>query len=122
MKQFFGIVLLFLVWGCGTAQTNSKGVQVISQADFDKKVIGKEVQLVDVRTYQEFAGGKIDDAINIDFLSSDFKQKMAKLDKNQPVYIYCQSGNRSGKASQIMVEMGFKQIYDLQGGYGGYRK
>lgn len=122
MKQFFGIVLLFLVWGCGTAQTNSKGVQVLSQADFDKKVIGKEVQLVDVRTYQEFAGGKIDDAINIDFLSSDFKQKMAKLDKNQPVYIYCQSGNRSGKASQIMVEMGFKQIYDLQGGYGGYRK
>lgn len=116
-------MLLFLVWGCGTAQTTEDSpVKVLTQADFDKQVLGKDVQLVDVRTYPEFMGGKIDDAVNIDFMSSDFQQKIAQLDKTKPVYIYCQSGNRSGKASRVMAELGFQQIFDLQGGYGSYQR
>ena len=40
-----------------------------------------------------------------------------KLDKNEPIYLYCRSGKRSAKAAQILKEMGFKEIYDMEGGF-----
>lgn len=119
--KLFAIAFVFLLgFGC-SAQKNTEKTTVLSAAEYKKQVIGKDVQLVDVRTSGEYAAGRIDDAINIDYTSADFKQKIVALDKNKPVYIYCQSGNRSGRASKVMEELGFTQIIDLQGGYGNYR-
>ena len=42
------------------------------------------------------------------------------LNKDEPVYIFCRSGNRSQKARQIMLEHGFTQVYDLDGGYNAW--
>lgn len=103
-----------------TAQDSS--IKILNQEQFKEKVIGKDVQLVDVRTPGEYNSGKIDDAINIDYMAADFKAKMAKLDKSKPVYIYCQAGGRSANAAKVLVEMGFKKVYDLKGGYGAYKK
>jgi rhodanese-related sulfurtransferase len=77
-------------------------------------------QLVDVRTPEEFNEGKIENAQNIDFYANDFKSKIEALDKSKPVFIYCRSGGRSAKAANIFKEAGFKEIYDLQGGYMNY--
>jgi rhodanese-related sulfurtransferase len=44
-----------------------------------------------------------------------------KLDASKPVYLYCRSGNRSGKAAKILVTLGFNEIYDLRGGYTSWR-
>jgi rhodanese-related sulfurtransferase len=40
-----------------------------------------------------------------------------KLNPSKPVYLYCRSGNRSGKAANLLAKMGFTEIYDLKGGY-----
>ena len=84
-----------------------------------KEIIGLgKVQLVDVRTPEEFLAGHIDKAKNINFNDPNFKQTIAtSLNKNKPVAIYCRSGRRSASALIILKEMGFKDIYDLEGGF-----
>ena len=76
--------------------------------------------LLDVRTTNEVGQGAIEGAINIDYYSSDFKKNVSKLNKNKAIYVYCRSGNRSGKAMQIMTDLGFVEVYNLIGGYGAW--
>ncbi|MGV6861725.1 MAG: rhodanese-like domain-containing protein [Putridiphycobacter sp.] len=78
--------------------------------------------LLDVRTAQEFGGGYIPGAINIDYYSSTFKDEVSKLDKTKPIYVYCRSGARSGKSMIILQELGFNEVYNLIGGYMNYPK
>jgi thioredoxin 1 len=52
----------------------------------------------------------------IDFYSPDLKNKMAALDRNKPVYIYCRTGNRSAHASIMLQQLGFKKIVNLKTG------
>ena len=74
--------------------------------------------ILDVRTPEEFLAGHIDKAKNINFNDPNFKQTIAtSLNKNKPVAIYCRSGRRSASALIILKEMGFKDIYDLEGGF-----
>lgn len=75
-----------------------------------------DVQLVDVRTPEEFAEGHLENAINIDITADDFDSKIAALDKEKPVMVYCKAGGRSAKASSRLNELGFKNISDLEGG------
>jgi len=81
-----------------------------------------DLQIIDVRTPAEWEGGVIDKAIKINIKDADFKSKIALLDKEAPVLVYCKSGGRSAKASAIMEELGFKTVYNLLGGYDGYSK
>ena len=109
--------LFFL--NCHSQQTDN--VKKESVAGF-KKALEKEIQLVDVRTPSEFSEGYISYAENINVMASDFEQKIQKLDKEKPVYIYCRSGQRSNKAAQKMKELGFEEIYDLEGGILAWEK
>jgi len=84
--------------------------------DFKTNIENKSVQLIDVRTPEEFKEGHIKNAGNINFYDSDFLTQMNKLDKNKSLYIYCRSGGRSGKAATQLKEQGFTEVYDLQGG------
>ena len=84
---------------------------------FEKAIQAKNVQLVDVRTPAEFKEGFIGGAINADWQNeTQFAVQVKKLDKNAPVYVYCLSGVRSGKAADWMASNGFKQIINLDGG------
>ncbi len=93
------------------------------QNDFDKN--GKSFKeayqksenavLMDVRTPEEYAGGSINDAENIDYYDSDFESKVLKLDKSKEYFIFCRSGNRSGKTCSLLEGHGFK-TNNLQGG------
>ena len=51
------------------------------------------------------------------FNKSDFVNEFNKLNKEEPIYLYCSSGNRSQKAAQKLDRLGFKKIFDLRGGY-----
>jgi rhodanese-related sulfurtransferase len=83
---------------------------------FAKLVAAGEGQLVDVRTPDEYAEGHIAGAANMDIYSETFESSIATLDKETPVYVYCRSGGRSGIAMKIMNDMGFKNVYNLDGG------
>lgn len=111
------LFLLFLsVLSC-TSQTDSKTIN-IDILTLKTEAIGKDVQLIDVRTPNEYKAGYIDDAINIDIMKMEtFVQEVEKLDKAKPVYIYCKIGGRSQKASKKLEELGFTTIYDFSGGY-----
>ncbi|TFG79044.1 MAG: rhodanese-like domain-containing protein [Flavobacteriales bacterium] len=74
--------------------------------------------VLDVRTPEELEEGIIPNAINIDFyLGQDFLAEIEKLEKGKNYYVYCRSGNRSGQACAIMNSMGFKNTYNLAGGF-----
>ena len=112
------VLFVFLILSACNSKEETK-LSVIDYETVQTDVIGKDVQLVDVRTSQEFNAGHIDDAINIDISDPEtFTEKVENLDKEKPIYIYCQMGGRSKKASQKLKQIGFKNIFDYSGGYG----
>jgi len=111
------IVLFFLIilTGCGKAQNN--GNSNLSATEFSKKLNQtKDAQLVDVRTPGEFRNGHLKNAMNIDWNADDFAEKAKALDKDKPVFLYCMSGPRSTAAAAKLQKMGFKNVYEMQGG------
>ncbi|MGY0393116.1 rhodanese-like domain-containing protein [Bizionia sp. KMM 8389] len=118
MRQILGIsviVFTLLFTGCKEA-SQEDAIQVVTAEEMQTLLGIDDVQLIDVRTPEEYAGGFIAEFQNIDFLSPTFESDILKLDKDKPVILYCQSGGRSAKCAQKMAEAGFTKIYDLQGG------
>ncbi|MHB8105428.1 MAG: rhodanese-like domain-containing protein [Dehalococcoidales bacterium] len=76
--------------------------------------------VIDVRTPQEYAGGHVWQAINIDYNSASFKDKISKLDKTFTYIVYCQTGYRSNLARKVMEERGFNYVINMTGGYGAW--
>ena len=74
------------------------------------------VQVIDVRTPDEYAQGFIKNSTLMNFNDPSFKSQLESLNKNKAVAVYCHSGARSNQAFEMMKEMGFKKIYELQGG------
>lgn len=101
---------------------NTPIFKVVSSKDFKTLMSKKGAQLVDVRTPKEYNDGHIGAAKNIDFYGSTFKSQMEKLDRNKPVLLYCHSGGRSGQALTMLKSMGFKEVYDLKGGWSSWPK
>ncbi|MBC7410440.1 MAG: thioredoxin fold domain-containing protein [Arcicella sp.] len=92
--------------------------QVLSADDFEKKYAETQnAQLVDVRTTGEYGGGHLPKAKNVDYKSPDFTEKIQTLDKTKPIFVYCLSGGRSAEAANIMRQNGFKEVYEMGGGY-----
>ncbi len=125
MKKILFLFLLAVatLTSCGQEVKQDVKSAIITVANYKEVVVGKDVQLVDVRTPKEYDAGYIDDAINIDFMNQDsFNEAFNKLDKNKPLYIYCRSGNRSQKSVPLLINLGFTEIYDLKGGYNAWSK
>ena len=115
-KSLLSLLLLFLLFSCN-AQT-SKIIKTVEVSAFAKEIKAThKPQILDVRTPEEFNQGHLNNALNIDWLGDHFVQDAEKLNKNKAVYVYCRSGKRSLKASEKLAEMGFKKIYNLEGGY-----
>ena len=72
--------------------------------------------VLDIRTPEEFNAGALPSAINIDFYEADFRDRLADLDKDVPYVMYCNSGNRSATAADMMEELGFTEVYEINGG------
>ena len=121
MKHSLLTILLMLLvnfTSCNSTGNNKGSInKTISVNDFDRKLTTTpNAQLLDVRTPQEFAGGHLKNAVNIDYSSDNFEDQLAQLDKSKPVLVYCLSGGRSSKAASRMQEIGFAEIYNLDGG------
>lgn len=115
------VILSFITSLIAYNGSQSDTVIVLTLKEFKEQVDNKQVQLIDVRTPKEYNSGHINGARNIDFNSNSFGEEFNKLNKDEPVYIYCRSGVRSGEASKKLETMGFKEIYDLKGGILNYK-
>ena len=81
---------------------------------------GQNMVLLDVRTSEEIADGKISGAIEIDFFEDNFEANIDKLDKGKHYIVYCRSGVRSTNSAALMKEKGFSKCTNLEGGYNAW--
>ena len=80
------------------------------------------VQILDVRTPQEWQTGIIHNAMEINFYDPNFQKEVAqKLSKDKTVLVYCAVGGRSHQAMEQMHSMGFKAVYSMQGGINAWK-
>ncbi|MCP5207994.1 MAG: rhodanese-like domain-containing protein [Hahellaceae bacterium] len=101
----------------------AQGWQDISQVELlSVKEAGTALEIIDVRTPEEFASGHVPGAINIplDDLSAHLP-KLASL-KDQPVVVYCRSGRRAGVALERLAQEGFSQLRHLDGDMLGWQE
>jgi rhodanese-related sulfurtransferase len=117
MIKIFPILALLTLtlWSCASsAQSSFKNAPIseLSKMKEEKKAI-----VIDVRTPAEWQQGVISGAdLFIDYNSPAFKQQLANLDKSKTYIVYCRSGGRSAGASQLMIDSGFKNVINMQGG------
>ena len=111
---YFAVSLVLL--NCKQTSAN-KNLISLSPKQFHTALNKNSVQLIDVRTPKEYNAGHIKNAVNVDFFSNDFTNKINNLNKEQPVYIYCRSGKRSKKSAFEFQKAGFTKIYNLEGGF-----
>ncbi|MEO6547926.1 MAG: thioredoxin domain-containing protein [Ferruginibacter sp.] len=111
------IALLFCT--CGYAQTGNS----LEANEFERAINNKDsVQVLDVRTPQEYSSGHIVDALLADWKDeTEFTRRIAFIDKDKPVYVYCLAGGRSAAAAQKMRTMGFTNVYELHGGINAWK-
>lgn len=110
------ILILFIgIFLCST----TTHAQILMNTDQFKDKLGtvKDAQLIDVRTPGEYTEGHLSNSKNVDIKNTAFKEKINTLDKSKPVFVYCLAGGRSAEAAKIFTENGFKEVYDMQGGY-----
>ena len=79
----------------------------------------KDIQLIDVRTAGEYAAGHLANAKLIPV--QEFAQRLAEIDKNKPVLLYCRSGHRSGNALKILQDNGYKDAKHVEGGINAWQ-
>ena len=114
MRSILYLCVLIVLVGCkNTAQGQ---IKLVTTEEAQALLEKEEVQLIDVRTLEEYKEGFISNAVNIDFLASTFLENIQQLDKEKPIIVYCRSGKRSANSSKVLEEVGFKEIYDLEGG------
>ena len=93
------------------------GIKQITPKDLDQK---KGMVILDVRTNKEYEGGHIPGSIHVPL--SDIGDKIKKLKKDKELVVYCQSGNRSIWAIKRLMGMGYKNLFNLKGGYHAWKK
>lgn len=117
--------MLFLVVGtasCSSNNSNNLFAQLEAKKFQEKWEKEKTTSvLIDVRTIEEYNGGHIEFAKNIDFNGSNFESEIAKIDKEKTIFIYCLSGGRSSAAVSFLEKKGYKNIFELEGGMLAWR-
>jgi thioredoxin 1 len=117
MKSLILSTLLVVMFSC-TNHSQHQGVQLMSVQAFAEALKSTpNATIIDVRTPEEFQGGHLNEAVNFNVLAPEFQSQVSKLDKTQPVFVYCKVGGRSADAVEKMKNMGFTTIYDMKGGY-----
>ena len=116
-QTIFNVLFLMPAFFANSCGQSDKKIQVVKPALFQELLkTGDNLVLLDVRTPEEYNSGAIANAVNIDFYETDFSDKLSKLDKSKTYLVYCRSGKRSNKTANMLIDQGFKNVVDLDGG------
>ena len=116
----FALLLLLGLALLGTSNAYSQVNNLNLDGFVTKLKTMPNAQLLDVRSPGEWAQGKIGSSKLISIADPNFLEQASKLDKSKPVFVYCAVGGRSSRASAMLQQAGFKQVYNLTGaGYSG---
>ena len=95
----------------------AQSIKTIDAASANKIVAeNPNITIIDVRTPEEYAGGHVPNAVNIDFKSPEFAQGLKRLPTDKPYIVYCRTGHRSGLSMDAFKQLGFKHVYNVAGG------
>ena len=103
------LAVAFLVFRWFTAGGERQSPEVAAQA------IAGGAQVLDVRTASEYRGGHVAGAVHANVLDPGFDEAVAGLDPAEPVYVYCASGHRSGRAASKLEALGFETVVNAGG-------
>lgn len=96
--------------------------ETLTPDEFEQIITGQDVQLVDVRTPEEYGEGHIAGAMNIDWKNKAFADEAVRmLDRSKTIAIYCKAGGRSHAAAGKLYKMGYKHIVELEGGFEAWK-
>jgi thioredoxin 1 len=114
MKQ----LLLILIIVLAVLHLNAQSVEVhqVNSAQFDKLIKDQGGVLLDVRTQSEFRNGHIANSGQLNYYTFNFKKKLLLLPKDQPIFLYCNTGYRSKKAAKYLADNNFEKVYNLEHG------
>lgn len=96
--------------------TSEPAGRTLDVAAFSALAAAPDTVVLDVRTPDEFAGGHVPGAVNVDLTSPDFEADLAGLDRGATYAIYCRTGHRSADAMHRMAAAGFTSLAHLDGG------
>ena len=107
--SFFTLLIIF-------SSCQAQKEKQLDASGFEKAISEQKVQLLDVRTAQEFRSGHLAHALQADWNNEkEFSDRTQHLDKSIPIYIYCLSGARSAAAASQLRQKGY-EVYELKGG------
>ena len=114
---FISLLLMFMA-----ACSNKGEVNTIPVDEFAVVITNPDVQLIDVRSAEEYAKGNIEGSVNISLNGENFSGEIGRqLDTERPVAVYCNGGRESAEAAEILSSMGFK-VFELEKGYKNWIK
>lgn len=116
MRNLFTALAMTLF---GISTVAAQTIKSVDNAEFTKIISDKNIQLVDVRTPEEFSDGHIPGAKNMDIKGAGFEKQIATLDTTKSVAVYCRGGMRSKAAAKKMADRGFT-IIDLDNGFSAW--
>ncbi len=134
MKLAVGGALVALVMACvfwrglearaGTSGPgiSSHGVAHADAAQAAELLREKKVVVLDIRTPEEHAAGRIAGSTNIDYYAADFQQRVEALDRSQAYLVHCASGRRSNRALGLFKKLQFASVVHLDGGMKAWQK
>lgn len=88
----------------------------LDSEDFRNIIEKNKGTLLDVRTSSEFENGHIEESGQLNYYALDFRNKLLLLPKNEPIFLYCNTGWRSKKAAEILADNGYTRVYNLEKG------
>ena len=118
MIKYFYFLFIISLFSCNQNKSN-----LISAHDFDEMIkLDKSSIIIDVRTPEEFNKGHLRNSLNVNWFDDNFDDNIDIFSKDLPVFVYCLSGGRSAKANEKIRSLGFKNVYELDGGILEWRK
>jgi len=139
LSHFINIIILIFLVACNNGQIIGNGVdksistdETIQQStvvslntkEWHDKIQEYPGTIIDIRTPDEWRSGYIENAEFANMFDQDFIYQVNNIkgNKNEPIYIYCRSGNRSKEAMSVLKENGYTHIYELNMGILGWQK
>lgn len=113
LVSIIAVYLIFKLFGI----LGRLGIKQLSPKELEQK---KGMMIIDTRTHKEYEGGHIPGAIHVPL--ADIGGKIKKLRKDKELVVYCQNGNRSIWAIKRLMGMGYKNLFNLKGGYHAWKR
>jgi len=122
MKRISALAFCFFL-AISIFSCNAQNKAQLNADDFEKAIrSASPVQVLDVRTPGEYFSGHISDALLADWNDrKEFDRRISYINKDQPLYVYCQAGGRSAAAAAKLRKLGYQNVYELNGGINGWK-